>query len=176
MPERLDFKQIARDIDVEAVAQLLGLSFTLKNGELRAACPACGRGGDRAIELKPETNTFICYVAPPPPGNKHLSGDCIALYAHINGYNGMYRAAKELSEHFSAPAAAGRTAPSTAPQKPDGRKQPASASKEFDPAAFASKLTYTDEVSALGITEEDATRLGIGFTRGKVYIALRDEF
>jgi hypothetical protein len=30
--------------------------------------------------------------------------------------------------------------------------------KEFDPAAFASKLTFTDEV---GLSEEDATKLGM---------------
>jgi hypothetical protein len=174
MPERLDFKQIAQDIDVEVVAQMLGLSFTLKNGELRAPCPACRRGGDRAIELKPETNTFICYVATPPAGKKNLSGDCIALYAHINGYSGMYRAAKELSEHFSAPASAGRTAPSTAPQA--GRAETTAPKKKetvFDAVAFAAKLSFTDEVAALGILEADATRLGVGFYRGRVYFPMR---
>jgi hypothetical protein len=58
------------------------------------------------------------------------------------------------------------------------QKKAAATKKEsvFDPAAFASKLVFTDEVAKLGISEEDATRLQIGFNRGKVYIALRDEF
>jgi hypothetical protein len=41
--------------------------------------------------------------------------------------------------------------------------------REFDPAAFASKLAFTHEVAELGSSEEDAERLQIGFTRGKVY-------
>jgi hypothetical protein len=63
----------------------------------------------------------------------------------------------------------------TVPQKPEGRKQPASPSREFDPVAFAAKLAFTDEVAELGITEEDATRLQIGFTRGKVYLPIRND-
>jgi hypothetical protein len=47
--------------------------------------------------------------------------------------------------------------------------------RPFDPQAFASKLTFTDEVAALGISEEDATRPQIGFTRGKVYFPIRNE-
>jgi hypothetical protein len=48
-------------------------------------------------------------------------------------------------------------------QKPEGRKQPASPSKEFDPVAFAAKLVFNEEVEALGLTEEDTTKLGIGW-------------
>jgi len=47
--------------------------------------------------------------------------------------------------------------------------------RPFDPQAFAGKLTFTDEVAALGISEEDATRPQIGFTRGKVYFPIRNE-
>jgi len=52
---------------------------------------------------------------------------------------------------------------------------PASPSREFDPLAFTAKLQFTDEVSELGLTEEDATRLQICFTRGKVYFPIRNE-
>jgi hypothetical protein len=48
-------------------------------------------------------------------------------------------------------------------------------SKAFDPIAFAAKLAFTDEVAELGISEEDATRLQIGFTRGKVYLPIRND-
>ena len=41
--------------------------------------------------------------------------------------------------------------------------------------AFAAKLSFTDEVAELGISEEDATRLQIGFTRGRVYFPIRNE-
>lgn len=46
---------------------------------------------------------------------------------------------------------------------------------QFDPAAFAEKLEYTEEVSATGLSEEDAKALGVGFYRGKLYQALRYE-
>jgi hypothetical protein len=48
---------------------------------------------------------------------------------------------------------------------------------EFDPQAFAQKLAFTPEVSALDISEEDATRLGIGFhpQRRAVYFPQKDE-
>ena len=61
----------------------------------------------------------------------------------------------------------------TVPQKPEGRKQPASRSKEFDPALFATKLEYVED---LGISEEEAKAYGVGENRGKLYVALRDEF
>jgi hypothetical protein len=48
-------------------------------------------------------------------------------------------------------------------------------SRSFDPVAFAAKLAFTDEVAELGITEEDAARLQIGFTRGKVYFPFRND-
>ena len=34
---------------------------------------------------------------------------------------------------------------------------------------------FSDEVAEPGISEEDATRLQIGFTRGKVYFPVRNE-
>lgn len=162
MPPPLNFKQLAQDIDIAEVAHLL----KLEPHKDRFACPTCDN--DRAIQLFPETNSFRCHIA-------KISGDCISLYGHANNYVGQYRAAKELSEHFQTAKAAGAL---TAPQKPAGGKQPAAPKEEitFDPEKFAAKLTYTDEVSALGLSEADATRLGIGVTRGKLYLALRDEF
>ncbi len=161
MPAPLNFKQIAEDIDIADVAHLL----KLEPHKDRFACPTCEN--ERAIQLYPETNTFRCHIA-------KLSGDCIGLYAHSRGYVGQYKAAKELSEHF-ATATAVHTAPSTVPQKPAARSQPSAPKAEvvFDPAAFAAKLTYVPD---LGITEEEASTFGVGEHRGKLYVALRDEF
>jgi hypothetical protein len=168
MPDRIDFKELAETIDIMDVAAFAGLRI---KGD-RAACPACNRGDDRAIELLPETNSFRCHVADAPPGKKVLAGDCIALYAHVCGYTGMYRAAKELQERFGRNR---RTAPATTPQKEKGGTNlPVQSSKEpFNPAAFADKLEYTAEVEALGITEEQAKVLGLGVHRGRVYCAMR---
>ena len=169
MPGFIDFKQLAEEIDIEAVAALLNLALRGSAKELRGKCPACDSDNERALQVIPQTNSFRCYAA-------EKSGDCISLYAHIQGV-GMYAAAKRLQEHF-APANAGRTAPVTSPQKPEGGRQPAPTSSPksehaFEPAKFAEKLKYTEEVKALGITEEDAKRFSIGFLRGRVYFPVR---
>lgn len=151
MPPRLDFKQLAQDVDIMEVAQHVGLRTFRKGDDVRARCPACESNSDRSLQLFEETNSFRCHAA-------ELSGDCIALLAHAKGYTGMYRAAKEISEQFGATA-------STAPQKTEGRTaraQPAPP-KPFDPVAFAKNLTYSDEVETLGIDEGTATALAIGW-------------
>lgn len=151
MPYKLDFKQLAEEIDIEAVAKHLDLNV-IKD---RALCPVCK--SDRSIQLFLETNTFRCHSA-------EMSGDCINLYAHITG-TGMYQAAKALQGQFQTAQAAGQ--PVTPPQKPEGRNQPASKpprqEQGFDRERFAKDLTYTDEVKALGISEDVAARFGIGF-------------
>ncbi len=69
-----------------------------------------------------------------------------------------------------------KTVPShTVPQKTESRKQPA---PTFNPEDYLTKLVYNDDVAALGINEEDAQALGIGFVntglhRGRLAIALR---
>lgn len=166
---KVDFKKIAEDIDVADVARLLGVQLTKDN---RAPC--CDN--DRSLQLFPDTNSFRCHAA-------GISGDCISLYAHVKGYQGMYKAAKELAEHFQT-AKAAEPRP-TAPQKPEGRPaqaQPAPSSKAapFDAEAYAAKLAYTDEVAQLGIAEEDAAKLSIGFAstgllRGRIAFPIRTE-
>src|SRR4051812_34726301 len=104
MPERLDFKTIAEEIDIFAVATHLALNV-VKN---RATCPACE--SDRAIEFYPETNTFHCHSA-------KVGSDCISLLAHVRNYQGQYHAAKELVELFGT-ATAARTTPTTHPTRP----------------------------------------------------------
>ena len=171
MPEKLDFKSIATDTDILDVAALFNITFSKDN---RASCPGCTGTHDRNLELLPETNSFRCYTGTPKPGNKYLAGDCIALYAHLRGYNGMYKAALELRDHFSASATAERKT-ATPPQKPEGRTEKSQPAPSFDPAAFAAQLQYTDEVAALGLSKEDAQRFRVGVHRGKLYVPICPE-
>ena len=170
MPYKVDFKHLATEIDIGDVANLLQLKVVKD----RAACPLCD--SERAIQIFVETNSFRCHKA-------DISGDCIALYAHIE-QTGMYKSALALQEHFRTAEAGGKAA--TAPQRPEGRpakSQPAPTKPEraFDPEAFAAKLAHSPEVEALGISQEDAERLGIGFCaaagfmRGRVCIPVRNE-
>jgi hypothetical protein len=152
MPERLDFKAIAESVDISDVAHHLGIDFK-KN---RAPCPACNSTSERGLELMPETNSFRCWSAPHKPEHKCLAGDCISLYAHV--------------------ATASRTtAPVTSPQtqRAEPTAPPSKPERAFDPAAFAAKLTYTDEVMQLGFSRDDADAFGIGFYRGHVYFPTR---
>ena len=163
MPERLPFKEIAERVDIADVAHYFGVKIVKD----RAACPAC-KSNDRGIEFYPETNSFCCFAAPPPPDKKHLGGDCITLYAHIKGYNGQYRAAKELQELFLAGSSA--TAPATAPPAPTPQKVEAKPERTFDPASYAAKLQYGPEVEALGLTEDEAKASYVGVYRDQLHI------
>jgi hypothetical protein len=171
MPYKVDFKQLATDIDIGDVAKHLGLKLTKD----RAHCPVCD--SDRAIQLFEETNTFRCHSA-------GVSGDCIHLYAHIKG-TGMYKSALALSELFaSASVPRTGTHPETHPQKPEGPlKPPPSAStvaapvqkkgpEPFDAQTFGEKLEYTNEVAELELSEDMAKLHRIGVHRGKLYVPI----
>jgi len=61
------------------------------------------------------------------------------------------------------------------PKATENKKAAAKPPSQFDPSAFAQKLEYSPEVEALGISEENAQALGLGFYRGKLYQSLRYE-
>jgi DNA primase len=157
----VDFKELKQRVSIEDVANVLKLPLKKSGNQLRGGCPACGNTDDRILAITPARNLFYCFDA-------KKGGDQIELVCHITGLD-VQDAATYLAPHS-------REEPTAPPaQRQEARKE---AKKEitFDPAAFASKLVFSDEVAALGLTEADATRLGIGFTRGKVYFPLRDEY
>jgi hypothetical protein len=150
------------------------LDLELSN-EGRGHCPACTSSDDRALEIMPETNSFRCWAAPAPAGHKCLTGDCIGLYAHIQGV-GMYPAAAKLSEQFriggNSKEQSATTMPSrhTAPQAPAPQKVEAKPERSFDPISFAAKLAYSEEVKALGLSEDEAKSACVGFYKGHLYV------
>jgi len=168
VPYKLDFKQIAESVDIYAVVKLCELQLTKD----RATCPVCD--SERSIQLFAESNSFRCHSA-------ELSGDCISLYAHINGV-GMYPAAKALAEQFRIADASGKTA--TSPQKPGGVPPPSASTaagteapkkgrpSPFDPAKFAQSLGYDERVKATGISEENAAKHRIGSKRDKLFVPI----
>ena len=154
----IDFIAIKEAVSIEAAAQLLNLDVKQSSNQLRGCCPACQSDDERSLAITPDKKVFFCHSA-------RTGGDCIALVGHILGLS-MKDAAEWLQDTLP------QQRQSTVPTKPPGRSQPAdnkTASKPFDTVAFANKLTYSDEVKALGFSEEDAERFSIGFTRGKVY-------
>jgi DNA primase len=159
MSKFIDFKAIKAAVSIEDAANLLNLTLKKSGNQLRGGCPACGNDDDRILALTPARGLFYCFDA-------KTGGDCLALVQHITGLD-VQDAAAYLSPH-----------PGAAHNSPVPEQKQAAATKkevEFNPAAFAAKLVFSDEVAALGLTEQDAARLGIGFTRGKVYFPMKDD-
>ncbi len=145
----MDFKAIKAVVSIEDAANLLKLALKKSSNQLPGPCPACGEGDERTLAITPNRNLFYCFSA-------KSGGDQLALIQHITGLD-VQDAAAFLSPHTRA-----------AHDSPVPEQKKAAATKKetaFNPVAFASKLAFTDEVAELGISEEDATRLQIGFTR-----------
>ena len=162
----VDFKAIKEAVSIEDAANLLNLSLKKSGNQLRTSCPACKPGDERILVITPGRNLFYCFDA-------KVGGDCIALVQHITGLDAKDAASYLAPQERTRSAESPRTSKATVPQA--ARAETTAPKKEFDPVAFAAKLSFTDEVAELGISEEDATRLQIGFTRGKVYFPVRNE-
>jgi DNA primase len=158
----IDFQEVKRSVSIEQAAEKLNLQLKPSASQLRGPCPACGDGDERTLAITPARNLFYCFSA-------KKGGDQIELVCHITGLD-VKDAAEYLSPHSR------EAAHHSSPQKQEARKE---VKKEtvFDPVAFASKLAFTDEVAALGLTEADATRLGIGWhpQRKAVYFPQKDD-
>jgi DNA primase len=157
----IDFKAIKEAVSIEDAAHLLNLQLKRSANQLRGGCPACGNDDERILAVTPARGLFYCFDA-------KTGGDCIALVQHITGLD-VKDAAEYLAPHSREDS---HSSPCPPAEKKKGGDKNAS---PFDPAAFASKLAFTDEVAALGLTEADAARLGIGFTRGRVYFPMKDD-
>lgn len=168
----VDFKALKQSVSIERAAQLLNLKLHKSGQQLRGQCPACQTDDDRSLAITPGKGLYFCHAA-------QVGGDCISLVAHVLDLS-MRDAAEWLQDTLPA------TAGTTVPQKPEGganRPNPQRAAESpptFDPAAYAAKLAYNDEVRALGIAEDDAKRLSIGYAnrgylQGRVCFPVRDE-
>ena len=162
----VDFKAIKEAVSIEDAANLLNLSLKKSGNQLRSGCPACKPDDERILVITPARGLFYCFDA-------KVGGDCIALVQHITGLDAKDAASYLAPQERTRSAESPRISKATVPQA--ARAETTAPKKEFDPVAFASKLQYTNEVAELGISEEDATRLQIGFTRGKVYFPVRNE-
>lgn len=188
MARFVDFGTVKKDITFEAAIALLQLEAVpegrngMGNRTWRAYCPACD--SDRALFIT-EKEGYFCHT-------EDRGGDVIGLAAHVLSLR-MRDAAVELLDRAGTRSTGTSTVRKSTSQRtvPESERVQAKAPPArprggghirsppqptgFDPAAFSAKLQYTDEVAELGISEEDAEALGIGFYRGKLYQALRYE-
>lgn len=178
----IPFEEVEALADIRQIADILGLQLKPygQSGQLRCSCPVHG-GGDDTLAISPHARSkrgsvgvFFCRKAPDP---KTAGGDRIGLVAHIEQLE-QQEAAYYIASHFGSGDEDNHSSPTVPPAR-----QKASTSREttrqtkpeqpFDPEAFAAKLAYSDEVAALGFSEEDAEHFQVGSYRGKVYAPLR---
>jgi hypothetical protein len=176
------FEEVEALASIEQLAEMLRLETHRYGnaGQLRASCPLCG-GDNTTLAISPGVRSkrgslgvFFCQRA-------KKGGDRIGLVAHCMGFetnqNPQQDAAHFIQEQFGTSAVTStenNKKRTTVPTSPEGRSQPAP--NQFDPDKFAARLHYSDEVAALGISEEDAERLGIGWhpQRKAVYFPIRN--
>jgi hypothetical protein len=170
-----DFALIKRQCPIAEVARHLGIIVRPEAGKetLRGKCPVCEdlrsftitpHGGRDGLDI---CGCFKCAE----------SWDAIGLVKAVKGFDRMPEAAKYLIENFGGEDSTVKNStvskPRAKPESERGKRTEKPSPRSFDPEAFGAKLQYTPEVEALGISEEDAAQLGIGFHRGKLYYALR---
>lgn len=160
MDYKVNYNAIKAAIPIERAAKLLNLEVHQERSQLRGPCPACQHDDPRILALTPGKNLFFCRAA-------ETGGSVIDLAAHILGITTkdaaewLQETVPQMREEHSAP---------SPPQRQEKSKEK---SAPFDAAAFGAKLTFTEEVAALGYTEGFAKEMSIGFYKDRVYIPIR---
>jgi hypothetical protein len=171
----ISFEEVERLASIEQLAEMLGLNAKKSGRQLRCSCPVHG-GDERTLAITPDVKSkrgsegvFFCQAG-------KSGGDRIGLVAHCMDI-GQQDAAFFIQEQYgtgNSTVVAKDVPKATVPQ--NRRAEPTAS--QFDPAKFAAKLEFSDEVAALGIGEDDAVRIGLGWhpQRKQIYFALRDEY
>lgn len=169
----LDFAEIYPLADIERIAQMLNLN--LKGSRtMRCECPVHG-GDERTLCVTPgiehklsgSQGVWFCQ-------KEQKGGDRIGLVAHVLEM-GQQEAAYFIREQFGK-----GTVDSTSTvhrnSSPSTTKRDSPPPATFDPEKFASRLVWSDEVAALKLSEEEASRLGVGFhpQQKHVYFPIRN--
>jgi hypothetical protein len=172
----INFAELKASVPIEDAARALRLKLTPDGDGFRSPCPQCKSDNQRAIRITPGKG-FYCHS-----GGQEASGSVIDLVKHVRGYRTLGEAAQFLMQEFGTVDSTVDSHNSSticskrATVPPEQKREPTRHNKretEFDPEAFRKKLKYTEEVAALGFSEEDAERFDIGLYRGLVYFPVR---
>lgn len=155
----IDFAEVKSSVKIEQVAEALGFDLKEKAGQLRGECIVCEKGGPRAFCITPAKERWYCFGC-------QTGGDSIQLSAHVQGVHPK-EGAHWISEQFSL----------QLPEDKKKQERPKTSSEDgFQP------LTYLksdhEAVEAIGLSAEDAEKLGIGFAprgmmKGTVAVPIR---
>ena len=158
----VDFAEVKASHPIETVAESLSLKMTKRGEQLRGPCPACEKGGDRALVITPAKAAFYCFAG-------QTGGDAIALAAHIRGET-MKEAASWIVGDQSRPKGEGKT--DTVPNERKGNEE----------RRLLKPLTYLEPdheaLKSLGISPETLEAFGAGYApkgimRGRLAIPIR---
>ncbi len=157
----VDFNELKERVSFGQTIDLLGIQMKKSGAQWRGACPACKKGGDRALVVT-DSKAFFCFSA-------HKGGDQIALVAHVRNCS-----VKEAAQFLSEGTASSETVPPTVPKEGSGDE----VRKALAPLAYLEPSH--EAVIALGFDPIVAARLGIGYApkglcRGRVAVPIRDE-
>jgi DNA primase len=164
----IDFAALKERVSIEQAAEKLGLTLHKSGNQLRGPCPACKRGGDRALAITPSKNLFYCFGA-------DAGGDQIQLVAHIRECK-----LTEAAEFLTGT----RTAPGTVPSTGTTTVRKERATVPEEQKGQLKPLDYLDAghpaVEAAGFDPDEAKALGIGYApkgimRGTVAVPIRDD-
>lgn len=153
------YAEIREHVSLEQAVQYLGLDTRRDQNGLRCACPHCMPNDPKKhiLAINPSKG-WTCWTQPKKSGN-----DSTSLVAHVKGIS-QRAAAEELKEQFLS-----------VPQAPVQSSTKKTAGG-FDPDAFAANLFYSAEVQDMGIDEDDANALSIGWhpRRKQVFVPVRN--
>lgn len=162
MAAHIDFAAVKIAVSIEQAIQHLGLKMKKEGDQYRSPCPACAKGGDRALVATPAKG-FYCF------GGKK-GGDVIAMVAHVRGCS-QRDAAIELQEAFGINS-------DDAPAQPAKRAEVAKEAPTEALQPLDHLTTDHPAIEALGLTATACEALGIGYTgkglmRGRIALPLR---
>lgn len=144
----VDFQEIKQNVRIEDAAERLGLQIKKSGSQLRAPCPSCQSGGDRALVITPSKSAAYCFA-------EKRGGDVIWLVAHIQGV-GMKEAAEFLAGNSTSEPVRSQRA------VPEERKERGPKSGEgFSPLPYLDPAH--EALSGLQIAEETLRYFGAGY-------------
>jgi DNA primase len=166
----VDFGAVKAAVSIEQAMEYLDLKMKKEGEQFRSPCPACKKGGNRALVVTPSKGAFYCFSV-------KKGGDQIALVAHINGTN-QREAATMLQEQYCTDrtVSASTSTDTSSHSTPDPTSSRAGNSESLQPLAHLS--TDHAAIEALGLSTTACDALGIGYAskglmRGRVAFPLR---
>lgn len=172
----VDFAELKRRVSIEQVARMLRLQTKQEGDRLRAPCPACQKGDDRAIVITPAKEVFYCHAI-------GMGGDCIRLAAHIRE-EPLPDAAAWIQAQLGEPTVTGSstvTGNSTPTVNSNATAEPRLTKEDAALAKIAARLDPEHPVLAkLGLSTATAEKLGIGVDnrgvmRGRLCLPLYED-